>query len=129
MSERVNDYADPKMKCSYLYEFAPEPRPPKEGQLKVYGDRVPVVRCLHHDRPMSLGYGGEIYFSDLGWGNNEPEGQALECKEARVRYQLRIIGFALAKYRRDNGDMPNELEDLYRGEIYRSPDRWEELLQ
>lgn len=112
MPEGFGDYADPKMKCSYLYEFAPEPSPRKEGQLKVYGDRVPVVRCLHHDRPMSLSYGGEIYFSDLSWENNEPEGQALECKEARVRHQLRIIGSALAKYRRDKGDMPNELADL-----------------
>lgn len=112
MPEGFKSLADPKMKCSYLYEFAPEPRPRKKQQLDAYGDAVPVVRCLHHDRPMSLSYGGEIYFSELGWENEFSDDQTLDTKEARIRRQLRILGSAMLKYKKDKGEMPVRLADL-----------------
>jgi hypothetical protein len=72
---------DPKMRCSYSYEFNPTPmalqyqekygkttREWKEKQLKELGDVVPVVRCMHHGaRVLNLGYGGRPYPSPLKW--------------------------------------------------------------
>lgn len=112
LPEGFDDFADPNRKCSYLYEFAPGPRPRKIRQLEVYGDKVPMVRCMHHGRPLSLSYGGEIYFSELGWENEFPGDQTLESKEARIRRQLRIVGAALLKYKKDKGEMPERLADL-----------------
>ncbi len=40
--------ADPKMPVSYGYEFLPKNREKKTEQRKVYGDNIPLVRCLHH---------------------------------------------------------------------------------
>jgi len=61
---------------------------------------------------LSLSYGGEIYFSQLGWENEFPGNQTLKGKEASIRRQLRILGVALTKYKKDKGEMPVRLTDL-----------------
>jgi hypothetical protein len=115
--EALSDYkefADPKIKCSYLYEFSPEVRAKKTGQLEEYGDRVAMVRCKAHNRWLSLSYGGEIYFSrQVMWENDCPQGASLKDDDAKVREQLRSLALALAKYRRVKGEVPDELADLY----------------
>ena len=40
--------ADPKMPVSYGYLFHPNNRERKKEDLFVYGDVIPLVRCLHH---------------------------------------------------------------------------------
>jgi len=83
-------YKDPKMPCSYLYEFNPykytyyvgfDANPPKdmtwkEGktrEMKYFGGTVPIVRCRYHEKKvLNLSYDGRIYFSGDGWGY-EPE--------------------------------------------------------
>ncbi len=110
--EGMDDFADPKMKCSYLYEFSPKPREQKEEQLGDFGDRVAMVRCRNHGRWLSLSYGGEIYFTQVVWENEMARGAGLKDDDAKVRERLRMLAAALAEYRRDNGDVPKELEDL-----------------
>jgi len=79
-------YKDPKMPCSYLYEFNPmkfpqegglfEMNPPKNLtykqrktiELKYFGDTLPVVRCRHHfngdyRQILDFDYGGKISIS------------------------------------------------------------------
>jgi tetratricopeptide (TPR) repeat protein len=71
---------------SYLYEMSGRPDssgsqflgPPPEGknltwrdvklhQQTWFGDRVPAVRCRHHDQVINLTLGGKIYVSDGVW--------------------------------------------------------------
>jgi len=82
-------YKDPKMPCSYLYEFNPmkfpqegglfEMNPPKNLtykerktiELKYFGDTLPVVRCRHHfngdyRQILDFDYGGKISISSGG---------------------------------------------------------------
>ena len=75
---------DPKMKCSYVYEFAPIEwdgaiyRDIQKAKLEIYGDKVPVVRCLkclEDGRALNLSYGGEIYLSGEIWGRRYADGQ------------------------------------------------------
>ncbi len=106
--------ADPELPCSYTYEFAPSSREWKTEQLSEYGDKVAMVRCVNHRRPLSLSYGGEIYFTDeIIWENSFEQGRSLNDLDARVRKQLRRLGVALLEYREKNGDNPQELQDLY----------------
>jgi len=82
---------DPKMPCSYVYEFHPkyffdmgpeevkkhfgedaEPviaREYKHRQLGSFGDIVPIVRCWNHggDSVLSLSYSGKIFVTDGPW--------------------------------------------------------------
>jgi len=74
---------DPKLRCSYLYEFAPTPmtdivknafsgprttnRDWKRQQMGIVGSEVPIVRCLLHDPVLNLSFGGRIYESGLFW--------------------------------------------------------------
>ncbi len=73
---------DPKLPCSYGWEFSAEPIPPgwdptgrtlyrdwKGEQIKVFGDIVPMVRCYHHgsERVLNLSAGGEILWGPLDW--------------------------------------------------------------
>jgi len=79
-------YKEPKMPCSYLYEFNPMPlasvggffdivpekdytnKEIKKIQLKYFGNLVPVVRCRHHGKQvLNLGYGGRVYVSRPEW--------------------------------------------------------------
>jgi hypothetical protein len=83
--------SDPKMPCSYLYEFHPKyffdmgpeevkkqfgentkaiiARDYKNKQLQDFGDIVPIVRCWNHggDSVLSLSYGGKIFVTDGPW--------------------------------------------------------------
>jgi hypothetical protein len=70
---------DPKIYCSYLYEFSPAPmwapvrmsvREWKRQQMSVVGSDVPIVRCLLHDPAQNLSFGGRIYDSGLQWEDN-----------------------------------------------------------
>jgi len=82
---------DPKMPCSYLYEFHPKyffdmgpeevkkhlgehakaviARDYKNRQLEDFGDIVPIVRCWNHggNSVLSLSYGGKIFVTDGPW--------------------------------------------------------------
>ncbi len=111
---------DPHMKCSYLYEFAPTEglgrnyREWKTVQLSQFGDKVPIISCLKHQRRLNLSYGGEIYFSSLGWESSVPQGKTLTDPAAQVRKTFRQLASAFDKYKKEHdGNLPPELEDLY----------------
>ncbi len=71
---------DPKIPCSYLFEFCPVPlgtlatnaptqtrREWKRRQMGLVGSAVPVVRCRHHRPVLNLGFDGAIYESQAAW--------------------------------------------------------------
>jgi hypothetical protein len=71
---------DPKIACSYLFEFCPLPlgtgaskdptrtrREWKRRQMGLVGSAVPVVRCRHHRPVLNLGFDGVIYESAASW--------------------------------------------------------------
>ena len=71
---------DPKIACSYLFEFCPVPlgaaatnaptrtrREWKRRQMGLVGSAVPVVRCRHHRPVLNLGFDGVIYESGPTW--------------------------------------------------------------
>jgi hypothetical protein len=73
--------ADPKIPCSYLYEFCPLPlgkmdapdnptktrREWKQRQMGLVGSIVPMVRCRHHGVVLNLAFDGRIYESPASW--------------------------------------------------------------
>ncbi len=72
--------ADPKLPCSYLFEFCPVPlgslatnvpnrtrREWKRRQMGLLGSDVPVVRCRHHRPVLNLAFDGKIYESPASW--------------------------------------------------------------
>ena len=66
--------ADPKMPVSYGYEFLPKNREKKTEQRKMYGDNIPLVRCLHHinwdedsKEGLNLSFSLKIYKSGWSW--------------------------------------------------------------
>jgi hypothetical protein len=73
--------ADPKIPCSYLYEFCPVPlgkidapgdpsktrRDWKRQQMALVGSVVPIVRCRHHAMTLNLSFDGHIYDSPKAW--------------------------------------------------------------
>ncbi len=72
--------ADPKLACSYVFEFSPVPlmaagpaelRPTRRDwrrrQMGLVGAVVPVVRCRHHDPILNLAFNGTIYDSPPQW--------------------------------------------------------------
>ena len=68
--------ADPKMPVSYGYEFLPKNREGKTEQRKVYGDVIPLVRCLHHinwdkvsKEGLNLSFSLKIYKSGFSWSS------------------------------------------------------------
>ena len=77
---------DPKLRCSYLYEFPPTPitdvvkeafpgpqmttREWKRQQMGIVGSEVPIVRCLMHKPVLNLSFGGRIYESPMFWEQN-----------------------------------------------------------
>ena len=87
-TERLSAFGalDPKIRCSYLYEFPPTPitatikkafpgpmlttREWKKQQMGLVGSEVPIVRCLLHKPVLNLSFGGKIYESPLFWENN-----------------------------------------------------------
>lgn len=73
---------DPKLPCSYGWQFSAKPIPSgwdptsrtlyrdwKIQQVELFGDIVPMVRCYHHDskRVLNLSAGGEIWWGPLDW--------------------------------------------------------------
>lgn len=107
------DFADPKIPCSFLYEFNPTNKAHKMDQLQQYGDKVPVVRILKYGRPINLSYGGEIYFSkELFWENDFQLPRSLDDRDAQIRQKLRRLAVAIDDYKKDRGEVPNELKDL-----------------
>jgi hypothetical protein len=72
--------ADPRLPCSYLFEFCPVPlgslatnvpnrtrREWKRRQMGLLGSEVPVVRCRHHRPALNLAFDGRIYESPASW--------------------------------------------------------------
>jgi hypothetical protein len=73
--------ADPKMPCSYLYEFCMAPltkqeapggagktrRDLKRQQMAIVGSVVPMVRCSHHAKVLNVAFDGRIYQSPAMW--------------------------------------------------------------
>jgi serine/threonine protein kinase/tetratricopeptide (TPR) repeat protein/thiol-disulfide isomerase/thioredoxin len=81
-AHKSNFSPDPKLACSYCWELSPalvagnwDPtgrasnRDWKLEQTKVFGDIVPVVRCMHHgdNRVLSLSIGGKVFWGPLDW--------------------------------------------------------------
>jgi tetratricopeptide (TPR) repeat protein len=73
-------YPDPKLPCSYSYEFSPAKagtqytggrdiscREWKTQQLKFFGNVVPVVRCVHHSPELNISWDGQVYMSGMRW--------------------------------------------------------------
>ncbi len=74
---------DPKLTCSYRYEFSPfrgrakfgggpfdgmTNRDRKAEQIQLFGDVVPIVRCPQHDQVvLNLAVGGDVYLSGPQW--------------------------------------------------------------
>jgi len=104
---------DPKLPCSYSWQFSPETIPTgwdptgrtlyrdwKAKQVELFGDVVPKVRCHHHgSRCLNLSVGGQIWWGPLNWeymfksdyrfGEESPERQQRVSQPAG---QLRIAG-------------------------------------
>ncbi len=66
--------ADPKMPVSYGYEFLPKNREKINETRFVYGDNIPLVRCLHHinwdkvsKEGLNLSFSLNIYKSGPDW--------------------------------------------------------------
>ena len=66
--------ADPKMPVSYGYEFLPKNREKINETRFVYGDHIPLVRCLHHinwdkvsKEGLNLSFSLNIYKSGATW--------------------------------------------------------------
>ena len=71
-------YPDPKLPCSYTYEFCPAQvsvaggrmscRDWKTQQVEFFGDIVPMVRCLHHgSMSVNVSIAGQVYSSPETW--------------------------------------------------------------
>ncbi len=72
---------DPRLPCSYGYEFSSARIPSgwdptrrtryrdwKTQQVKLFGGVVPIVRCHHHgSKRLNLSVGGQIYWGQLNW--------------------------------------------------------------
>jgi hypothetical protein len=69
--------ADPKLPCSYLFEFCPVPldrdlanhsrREWKRRQMGLLGSVVPIVRCRFHHPALNLAFDGHVYDSPAMW--------------------------------------------------------------
>jgi hypothetical protein len=76
----VPGMADPKIPCSYLWEFSPQRlgkalsnnptitrREWKRRQMGLVGSVVPIVRCRLHKEVLNLAFDGKIYESGPSW--------------------------------------------------------------
>ena len=76
----VPGLADPKISCSYLFEFSPQPlgkalpdnpsktrREWKRKQMGLVGSVVPIVRCRQHGVVLNLAFDGKVYESPPSW--------------------------------------------------------------
>jgi len=75
---------DPNIATSYTYDFCARQIPVtvwggapatmkdwKNRQRQVYGDAVPMIRCIHHDHVLNISYGGEVFESSVSWEQDE----------------------------------------------------------
>ncbi|MDH4239457.1 MAG: DUF1349 domain-containing protein [Phycisphaerae bacterium] len=86
-SKRPPLIPDPKLPCSYGYQYSNTPfsssggktqRQWKDEQRRICGDIVPLVRCYGHGQCLNLSFGGCIYISSLVWEMDlDPKGGAL----------------------------------------------------
>jgi TolB protein len=115
-AEHVALYSpDPKLPCSYSWQFSAKPIPTgwdptgrtlyrdwKAQQVELFGDVVPMVRCSHHGGPyLNLSVGGQIWWGQRDWeymfkpdyrfGDESPKRQRSRIQPAG---QLRIAGVA-----------------------------------
>jgi len=59
---------DPRLPCSYRYEFSASDRQRSNERMARFGNRVPVVRCDHHGQQvLNLAYDGRISFGASEW--------------------------------------------------------------
>jgi thiol-disulfide isomerase/thioredoxin len=80
--QRRSQFApDPKLPCSYSWQFSDRPIPRgwdpsgktlfrdwKTEQVKLFGDIVPMVRCNHHgEQYLNLTVGGQIWWGKRDW--------------------------------------------------------------
>ena len=67
---------DPNKPVSYGYDLLPAQREQMLAERTMYGDVVPIVRCMHHHKKgtyeptISLSFGYEVYQSDYFWKNS-----------------------------------------------------------
>jgi len=69
------EYSDPRISTSYVYEFNDKSVPGNLGsnrqwkrlQMAIAGSIVPIVRCWHHEPVLNLSFDGKIYESKLVW--------------------------------------------------------------
>ncbi|MHA3770716.1 hypothetical protein ACXR0O_04160 [Verrucomicrobiota bacterium sgz303538] len=78
-----NGFDDPKLKCSYCYEFSgirfnnnKSFREIKEEQIEEFGPVVPILRCFSYDVIINVAYSGDIYETALMW-ETSPEAKEL----------------------------------------------------
>jgi peroxiredoxin/uncharacterized GH25 family protein/5-hydroxyisourate hydrolase-like protein (transthyretin family) len=91
---RIWEYADPKLKISYIYEFSGNRaggqvnqtrNPPltmkewKTLQMDEFGPATPLLRCHLHDPILNLSFSGEFYETQLFW-ESDPNTLALVKK-------------------------------------------------
>jgi hypothetical protein len=73
-------YGEPKMHCSYIYEFSQAEaggrrdqgtkltmRQWKEIQMEEFGPVIPLLRCHVYDRVLNVSYSGDYYETALFW--------------------------------------------------------------
>lgn len=71
---------DPKLPVSYSYEFRMEKmgnsgktfRVLKEGQMRFYGEAVPILRCFAHGGAMNVAYSGDYFESEGRYWEQSP---------------------------------------------------------
>ncbi|UCE48728.1 MAG: ankyrin repeat domain-containing protein [Phycisphaerales bacterium] len=74
----TRNYPDPKMPCSYIYEFSVAgrggpykgmtTREHKIGQMRLFGGLVPLVRCrMHGHMWLALTVDGRVYLNQIMW--------------------------------------------------------------
>ncbi|MHC4538349.1 MAG: ankyrin repeat domain-containing protein [Planctomycetota bacterium] len=137
-SQKAKGYPDPKLPCSYSWEFSlarapkswdPTGRRPvrdlKMQQMKSFGSVVPMVRCLSHTPvKLNLSVGGQIYLSPLGWekmfkadyriGDESPGGQR---REIQPPGQLGITGVVRDEVGKPLGGVKLQVLPMSRGEV------------
>jgi hypothetical protein len=69
-------FPDPKLRCSYCYEYSPAKAPShwvavggmrmrdlKDLERRFFGEVVPIVRCFHHGLALNVAFNGQVYTS------------------------------------------------------------------
>ncbi len=87
---------DPRITTSYTYDFCAREVPTtvwggapvtmrdwKNRQRKIFGDALPLIRCLHHDPVLNISCDGEVFESTVTWESDERFRQLSEGREER----------------------------------------------